>query len=480
MPLPGPWEDEQVQGCARALARAAARCSVLLVPSFTRPGSDRGLGLGDLDGGGHARALLELNLCLAEALDAIPNAFLLDADRWLRHAGRAGHNPKFWYLGKIPFTRPVFAEAARDIRAALSTLAGQARKLVVVDLDDTLWGGVVGEVGPEGLALGGHDAIGEAFVDFQRALRALKSRGVMLAIASKNREAVALDALRHHPEMLLRPEDFVAWRIDWNDKAANIASMVDALNLGLASVVFIDDNPAERARVREALPEVLVPEWPADRMLYADTLRAMDCFDTTGVSAEDRARTDMMQSEGEREAARSSLGSLEEWLAGLGLRVVIEPFAAENRKRIAQLFNKTNQFNLATRRLTEAEIEAWLAGGERALFGFRVSDRYGDSGLCGIASVDASGDAAQLCDLILSCRVFGRGIEQVMLTVAADYARTAGHDRLEACHVPTSKNEPCLDFLKNSTFERGRSDLDFHLDLGAVLSLPDYIEVERS
>src|SRR6185436_3816247 len=208
-----------------------------------------GLGILNLKPGiGPAYALMRMNARLAEAVDNAPAIHLLDAGRWVAQAGRSATSPKLWHLGKIAFGPDVFRQAAADIKAGLRGIGGQARKLVVLDLDDTLWGGIVGDLGWEGLNLGGHSPVGESFVAFQRALKRLINRGIVLALVSKNTEAIALEAIDRHPEMVLRRDDFVAWRINWEDKAQNIASLVSELNLGLESVVFIDDNPAERAR----------------------------------------------------------------------------------------------------------------------------------------------------------------------------------------------------------------------------------------
>ena len=192
------------------------------------------------------------------------NAYPLDTGRWLAATGAGAFNPQLWYMGKVPFANAVFQEAAADIRAGLEALSGRSRKLIVLDLDDTMWGGIVGDVGVEQIKLGEHDPIGEAFVDFQNTLRTRRNRGILLAIVSKNEHDIAMQAIAEHLEMVLRPHDFVGWRINWRDKAQNILELVEELNLGLQSVVFIDDNPAERARVAEALPEALVPDWPRD------------------------------------------------------------------------------------------------------------------------------------------------------------------------------------------------------------------------
>ena len=206
---------------------------------------------------------MQINLRLLESLAGAPAIHPLWAEKWIQLAGPTAFNHRLWYLGKIPFSNEVFKVAARDLKAALRGLNGQAKKVVILDLDDTLWGGIVGDAGWEGLILGGHDPAGEALVDFQRELKALTRRGILLAIVSKNEESIAMEAIAKHPEMVLKLSDFAGWRINWKDKAENIIDLMAELNLGLDSAVFIDDNPVESARVREALPKVCVPEWPS-------------------------------------------------------------------------------------------------------------------------------------------------------------------------------------------------------------------------
>ncbi len=437
-----------------ALARGAARYRVALVPTWTRGAEQRGLGMLDARPGGAAWALARMNQRLMERLAERPQTFVLDAQRWMAAAGRGPRAAKGWYLGKIAFSPAVAAEAARDIKAAVRGALGQARKLLVLDLDDTLWGGVVGDLGWEQLRLGGHDPEGEALVDFQRAVKALRRRGVVLAIASKNTEAVALDAIRSHPEMVLRPDDFVAWRINWGDKARNVADIAAELNLGLQSVVFIDDNPVERARVREALPEVLVPEWPADKLLYPQAFAELRCFDVPGLSAEDAGRTQMYAAEQRRRAARHDVGSLDEWLAGLGIRVRAEPLGGANAARATQLLNKTNQLNLSTRRLTEPEFLAWAAEPGHEVWAVHVGDRFGDAGLTGLLGLERDGDACRVVDFVLSCRVMGRKVEETLAHLAVARARAWGAARVEARHLATAKNRPCLEFWTRSGFDR--------------------------
>lgn len=443
----------EVDAFADLLLGAAQRVRFMLVPSWVRRGSHRGLGLLDL---GHprgvARGLDRMNARLAERLHG-SSVHLLDARPWFQAAGPSAWDPRLWFMSKNPYGPRVYQEAAVDLKAALRALTGRARKVVVVDLDDTLWGGILGEVGREGLRLGGHDPIGEAHVEFQRALKALTGRGIILAIASKNDEANALDAIRNHPEMVLRVEDFAGWRINWEDKARNIADLVASLNLGLDSAVFLDDNPAERARVREALPQVLVPEWPSSPLLYASTLEALPWFDTAQLSQEDAQRARMYSAERERDRLRESLGSVESWLRTLEIRIRAEPLNGMNRQRAAQLLNKTNQMNLSTRRLTEEELVAWAARPENRFWTFRMTDRLSDSGLTGLLGVtlEDGGSTLRILDWVLSCRVMGRRMEETMLHVAVEHARISGARRVVATHLPTERNRPCLEFWESKS-----------------------------
>ena len=282
----------EVDHFAALLSAAAARVKWLFVPTWTMPSNHPGFGMLDMrPGTGIAQTLMRMNLRLAEKVENVSNIYLLDAGRWMGAAGKHAFNPKLWYMAKIPFGNEVFIEAVKDLKCALRGANGSAKKLIIVDLDDTLWGGIVGDAGWENLRLGGHDFLGEAYVDFQRELKAMTHRGILLGIVSKNEEAVALEAINKHPEMVLRLDDIAGWKINWRDKALNVLELVAELNLGLQSVVFIDDNPVERARVREALPEVLVPDWPLDKTLYKSALLGLRCFDNPSISQEDVART---------------------------------------------------------------------------------------------------------------------------------------------------------------------------------------------
>ena len=443
--------NREVDSYAAALLRASKRIRAMFVPTWVIPPFHQTQGLLDLAAsGGAARALMRINVRLLESLAGAPTIYPLWTDKWIQLGGPAAFNYRLWYLGKIPFSNEVFKAAARDIKSALRGLSGQAKKIVLLDLDDVLWGGIVGDAGWEGLTLGGHDPAGEALVDFQRELKALTRRGILLAIVSKNEESVAMEAIAKHPEMVLKLDDFAGWRINWRDKAENIHALMNELNLGLDSAVFIDDSAVERARVRETLPGLFVPEWPSDKRLYPRALLSLDCFDRPSLTEEDRQRSRMSAVDRERKRSRIDLGNLEEWLATLNTRVRVEELNQANLPRAAQLLNKTNQMNLSTRRISEADFDAWTREKTRRVWTFRVSDKFGDSGLTGILSVEIDGSRARIIDFVLSCRVMGRKIEEAMLHVGINWARAARVQEVCANYCQTPKNKPCYDFFTKS------------------------------
>jgi FkbH-like protein len=466
----------EVDAFASLIHSHTAAARFLFVPSWLIPPSRRGVGLLELRGQQTTHVLMRMNLRLADALAKTPNVFVLDAQRWLAVASDGGVDPKLWFAGKVAFTSDVFAEAARDIRAGLRAALGLSRKLVVVDLDDTMWGGIVGDVGWEGLRLGGHDPNGEAFVQFQRQLVGLTKRGIALAVVSKNEESTALDAMQRHSEMLIRPSMLAAFRINWRDKAQNIVEIANELNLGLQSVVFLDDNPIERGRVREALPEVYVPEWPLDPTHYPRALDSLRCFDAAHISAEDVERNAMYATERERTSARDRVSSFDEWLATLDLKIHFERVGGANVARAAQLLNKTNQMNLRTRRLSESELVEWSRVPGHEVWTIHVSDRFGHAGLTGILSLARAGDEVRVEDYVLSCRVMGRRVEETMIWAAKHRASALGGKTLIATPFATAKNKPCIDFFARSGL--GKSSDGYAEAVGAGEPPPALVAVD--
>jgi FkbH-like protein len=444
---------EETRAYADTIARFARGARATFVPTWVLPPWHRGYGPLDFRPGlGIAHLLARMNLALSDALSAEPNVFVLDAARWMASVGRRAWSDKLWYAAKSPFTAAVFEQAAADVAAAIAGLNGLARRLVIVDLDDVLWGGTVGEVGWQGVNLGGHDHAGEAFADFQRALKGLTRRGIQLAIVSRNDESVALETIDRHPDMELRRDDFAGWKINWQDKAQNVADLLDEIGLGADSAVFIDNCAIERARVAGAVPAVLVPDWPADPSKYREALSSLRCFDAPFVTVEDRDRSAMYAAERGRRTGRASVGDLQTWWQALDITVTAEPLNEVNLVRAAQLFNKTNQMNLSTRRLASTELMAWAAAPDHSVLTFRVADRFGDSGLTAVIGLAYEGTRARLVDFLLSCRVLGRNIEETLLHVAVVHAHARGAADLVAEFHPTPRNAPCLDFFRRSRF----------------------------
>jgi FkbH-like protein len=470
---------EEVDAYCEIVAGAGLACQSLFIPLWTLPAHVRGLGVLDLKLQDHGiwGALARMNGRMVEHLSQKRNIYPLNAPRWVQKIGERSFNVKQWYLGKVLLSNELFKEAVLDFKAGLSALGGQARKLVMMDLDNTLWGGIVGDTGWEGITLGGHDAVGEAFVDFQRALKAIRQRGILLAVVSKNDESIAMEAMTKHPEMVLRPGDLVGWRINWGDKAQSILELVKELNLGLQSTVFIDDSPFERGRVREALPEVLVPDWPTNPMLYVKALEDLRCFDVASVTDEDRTRHAMYAAERQRDTSMKQATSPEAWLDTLEMKINVEPLEPSNISRVVQLLNKTNQMNLKTRRMTADTFRQWCDGENRFFRAFRVSDRFGDSGLTALLSLERSDAEAEIVDFVVSCRVFKRGVEETMVAKAVEQCRRWGVDRLVARYIPTAKNAPCLAFWETSGFERQGDGNAFVFDTARPCEPPPHVAI---
>ncbi len=475
VPPPADVLEGEVDRFVDLLLGAGPRLRGLLVPLWTLPPSARAAGIGDFKVGGCQWAVQCMNARLVQRASESALLHVLDAQTVLAATKGRSYDAKLWHRGKIAFANPALRQLVGEVKAALRAVDGRGKKLVVVDLDDTLWGGSVGEVGWQHLKLGGHDYVGEAHVEFQHALKGLAQRGVLLAIASRNEEDVALQAIDSHPEMVLRRGDFAAWRIGWGDKAASVAALVEELNIGLQDAVFIDDHPAERARVREALPEVLVPEWPADPAFYAEALAGLRAFDSVGLSREDLERTRLYADERRRRQARHAIVSLDDWLAGLQMAVRAEALDGASLERAAQLLNKTNQMNLRTRRLSAEQLAAWPQEGRREIWTFRVADRFGDAGLCGLVGLAAEKSGGSICDFVLSCRVMGRGVEETLLHFASLRAREMGWQELLVEGLPTPKNKPCLDFFARAL----GSDTDAALtwSICGEFALPNHVQL---
>jgi FkbH-like protein len=468
----------EVDDFCNAVIKYSEAFKYLFIVSWSMPSYYRGIGLRDLKNEfGISNCLMRMNLRLADNFDARKNIYLLDSQKWIGNAGEDAFNPKLWYLSKTPFNNVVFKQALKELKSAIKTISGDSKKMIILDLDDTLWGGIVGETGWENLKLGGHDFTGEAFVEFQTELKALKEKGILLAIVSKNEEAIALEAIMKHPEMILKKDDFIDWEINWDDKSKNILNLLKRVNIGPQSVVFIDDNPVERDRIRQSIPEVYVPEWPANKLEYTRALHKLNCFDIDGISNEDLERTKLYLAENERNNLKSELNSVDDWLESLKTVVIIETLNNQNLQRTAQLMNKTNQMNLITRRLTETELLSWANKNNHNLWTFCVADKFGNSGLTGILSIESENKTIRIFDFILSCRVMGRKIEEIMLKHVIQYSKKNGMDKIIAKYLPTPKNKPCFDFwISKSGFTFIEKENSFLWDLSKPV--PEIANIE--
>ena len=350
------------------------------------------------------------------------------------------HDPALWNIGKIPFANaylPIYADLACRLIAALR---GKSRRCLVLDLDNTLWGGVIGDDGLEGIIIGQGDPHGEAFLSVQGAALALRERGIVLAVSSKNSDEIARLPFRQHPEMLLRENHVAVFQANWNDKATNIRAIAEELSLGLDSLVFLDDNPAERRLVREMLPEVAVPELPEDPAYYVRTLLAAGYFEAVAFSAEDQKRADFYQDNARRVQLQRSSGDLDAYLRSLDMTITFHAFDEIGRARIAQLINKSNQFNLTTRRYTEAQVGEMEADPNCFTLQVRLADMFGDNGMISVIICRREADEWLVDTWLMSCRVLGRQVEQAVLQELVSHGRDLGIKRILGTYRPTARN----------------------------------------
>jgi FkbH-like protein len=401
----------------------------------------------------HANKHLRLRLSLRDHTFLFPLADVV---------AQVGRNHAFnWrthYRGHVTWSDALMAAVAeRYVGFALAAI-GKATKCIVLDLDNTLWGGVLGEEGPTGIALGPQWP-GSEFVDFQRELLDLQRQGILLALCSKNNEDEALAVLREHPSMLIREAHLAAYRINWEDKATNIRALGRELNIGLDHMLLIDDSPHERAWVRQAIPQLPVPELPSDPTMYASWVGSLPSLIVLQQTAEDTQRTRQYQESRSREAYRGSVDSVESFLRGLGLRVDIAQVDDDTMARVVQLLAKTNQFNLTTRRHDEPTIRRRTASGEWRVYTMRVTDRFGDFGLTGIAIVAPGEERWELESFLMSCRVIGKSVETALLARIAEDARAAGATELTAEFIDSGRNQVAAAFLPAHGFSAGAAGL---------------------
>jgi FkbH-like protein len=398
--------------------------------------------------------LRAINLGLMDLAANAPNLFVADVSALQNRAGRRNIVSMATYTtAGFAFALDFWPELAGRILDIIQSLRGRSHKAVVVDLDNTLWGGVVGDDGLENLQIGDL-GVGKAFSELQAWLRQLKERGIILAVCSKNYESVAREVFDKHPDMILRLDDFAVFMANWENKVENIQHIQSVLNVGFDSIVYIDDSPFERAMVKQAIPSLTVPDLPEDPADYMEALSSLNLFETAGVSDADRARTLQYREEAERVQIQSGYDSEHAFLAGLQMVAEARPFDGFHVPRIAQLSQRSNQFNLRTVRYTERDVAAIMDSPLYLTRYFTLADRVGQYGLVSVVVLGKRVDSLFIENWFMSCRVLKRGMEELVLNVVMALARENGFARVLGEYVATSKNQLVEDHFPRLGFRR--------------------------
>ncbi len=414
-----------------------------------------------------------------------PRFCLIDWNRFARRIGEANSRDyRYWYLSKSPFKREFLDQFAIDLRTIVRSMNGLAKKCLVLDCDNTLWGGIVGETGLDGIKLDGHDYPGRIYYDFQKTILQLVERGILVTLCSKNNEQDVFDVLDNHSWCLLKRSHLSGYRINWTDKAANIVSLAKELNLGLDSFVFVDDNPRELTLIKQLVPEVTVLQVPEKLYQYPSLLMRDALFDTVSSAQEDKSRTQLYQTEGLRKTEQQQHASLESYLVSLNQKAAIHTATTGEIARVAQLTQKTNQFNLTTRRYSDYEIQQLATAVDSCVYTLAATDRFGSLGLIGVFIAKRQRNEALVDNLLISCRALGRQLETAFtidcMNHIADEWQLSGW---EAEYIPSAKNSQVADFWLEIGFTMiGKENgvMRFRLDADRpVLPVPSHIQIDK-
>ncbi len=424
------------------------------------------------------------NASLIQSLANTPDV-LLDVASLAETVGlTAWHDAPQWLLAKIPFSMDCVPLFADHVGRIIASLRGKMRKCLVLDLDNTVWGGVVGDDGVDGIEIGNGSATGEAHLELQRSALALRQRGIVLAVSSKNNDDIARKPFREHPDMLLREDHIAVFQANWQDKASNLVAIAKTLNIGLDALVFLDDNPAERSLVRQTLPMVAVPELPNDPAFFPQRLLQAGYFEALAFSEEDRLRASQYQANSVRAALEQTSADLPTYLKSLQMRIHFAPFDAIGRARISQLINKSNQFNLTTRRYSEVDVEAMQ--NDPALFTLqvRLTDKFGDNGMISVIICRPFDGNWEIDTWLMSCRVLKRNVEMAVLNEIMDAAQARGIQKVFGIYIPTEKNELVRDHYRDMGFTCIRTGDDdgseWALDVGSYRPHDLPMAIERT
>ena len=446
--------DKAKATLTRIVAAVRQSCTGTIILATIAPSPDLAISTSDRAmWGTHRRFVADLNIAIAD-LAAQPGHALWDLEAIASEIGaRLWRDPISFFVAKSPFSIGLAPYVADRLCAIVAGIMGKSRRALVLDLDNTLWSGVIGDDGLDGITVGQGDAVGEAHTSLQAYALALRCRGVVLCVCSKNDEDIAREPFRNHPDMLLREDCIGVFQANWNDKATNLRAIAEQLSLGTDALVFVDDNPAERARVRQMLPEVAVPELPEDPAFYTTCLAAGGYFENAELTQDDLSRAASYQDNAKRAEIRETLGDYDAYLESLGMQLDVRPFDSVGRTRIAQLINKSNQFNLTTRRRSEAEVAAIEADDEWLGLQFRLSDTFGDNGMISVVILHFADEIAIIDTWLMSCRVLERRVEQAVLNQIAAEAVRRNASSVIGEFAPTTRNQMVSEHYAKLGFE---------------------------
>ncbi|MDN3657625.1 HAD-IIIC family phosphatase [Ferruginibacter paludis] len=400
--------------------------------------------------------LRKLNYELMVFASQNSNFFICDLSSVQNHFGKPQlFQPAVYINTEMVLSIYILPEIASRTVDIIAAGSGHFKKCLILDLDNTLWGGIIGDDGLENIQLGSL-GIGKAFTEFQYWVKKLQKRGIIIAVCSKNTESIAKEPFEHHPDMILKLEDIAVFVANWENKADNIRKIQTILNIGFDSMVFLDDNPFERNMVRENLPDITVPELPEDPADYLEFLYTLNLFETVSFSGEDSERTKLYQLEAKRSVLQQSFVNEGDYLKSLAMVSLVEPFNKFNTPRVAQLSQRSNQFNLRTIRYTEKDIEAARLNESTFSFTFTLADKFGDNGMICVIILEKEDEQTLFIDTwLMSCRVLKRGMEHFALNTIVHFAKEKGFLYLKGEYIPTAKNE----MVKNHYAELGFKQL---------------------
>lgn len=418
----------------------------------------------------------ELNKSLRNISKTHDSVYVYDFNRFVSKYGEKNvFDYRQFYVGDIQISLNFIQYFAYDLMSYIKPITGTNRKCIVLDLDNTLWGGIVGEDGFDGIELG-HSSNGKSFIDFQKTLLSLWNQGVILAINSKNNLDDAMKVINEHPNMILREKNFASIKINWNDKAQNLKQITDELNIGLNSIVFFDDDKLNQERIKQEFPEVLTVELPNDPSQFSSILKDLNDFNVLQITEEDIKRGKMYAQQRERKELEKSISSLDDFLEQLDIHVKMKKSNEFLIPRISQLTLKTNQFNLTTKRYQEEEIRNFTNNDKFIVGCAQVLDKFGDSGITGVYIINKQEKVWFIDTFLLSCRVMGRGIENGIMSQIIIDAKNSGIEEILATFSPTQKNKPAKNFLSDFGFKKEGANWIYKLN--NEIKLPKHLKVE--